>query len=752
MARSLPLSLSCYYSDRVAGTLVLDPAEANPPGAPAGWIVRLYDTGSSGLRPWVELPWSALQPVTSSRAIEAALERYAGREQRAAEAQQRLATKHKRQLREARAARSARAAEQRAAAWAAKCAELHAAERAAEAARYAAAAREAAQARIAADAELARARLARVRHRDSSSGDALLEVFEIGGMSLAPRTLVLFDPNGQPDDGGAFVFRPSGAAPLGPLAGVSHPSGYPGSRGIFSESRRRKLISRYRAWQAGEREEERLELLRAAYRDALSGVRRAAQAPPDDAVALHSLPLMRKDISLALAWCRGEDAALHDRLRERLGRCGWERSLFLQQVQQASRPEWPAELTLFKKMLSARLAETAVKQFYEEHDPTLRPSGRSLTDMSIRQLEGGLSFDPQYDLGYPDGVNGDGGDPEGIPVPKRLDVKNSRLDPSDPNGYSRHYVKKLRVLRDGAPVRIVGAVSEVASLAGLLRRGENDGIVRILGEVDRERMDHLEKRYGLSHLKLNLTEEGKEGQFYPPWLFEAPPFMVSAYFAALDALRDACRHHPEPDAQGVVPIPMALAAGIPIHAVQRERLTPAQVALVDALLRRDDLSRRSLPHIYLTLIRQFFILLAGPPENRIGYDPGLFRELLFLQREGSGPLGLPDPLGSVAGLLESLSTLLRHGWEQLTQFTRFEFQKAGILYAFKQGPRKRWTLMFTHCRQVKQCGGKRLVFGQEKLCEDCHHLICRNCSYCEAGCAGLEKRGVQVVVASRAKR
>lgn len=724
MVGPLPDRITCFYSDRIAGTLVFDPAEANPAGAPAGPYVRLYDTGPLQLSPWVELAWNSLDPVTSEPVIAIALDLYARRKEREEEARLRRARLQRRRFLEARNAQAAEEKEARDAA------------RAVEAARRAAAeAEEAARAR-AADADArARLHLAAERHRDSESDDAVLQVFELDGDATPKRrSAILYDPQGHPGGDDSVVFTPFGEAPLTMLKGARHPSEHRGARLVRSKSQRRKIISRYRAWQAGEIEAKRRQALREAFHAALSAARTALQKPLEDSLPLDRVPLMRSDILLALNWCRDENAALHDLLRERLGRCAWQRFALEDEVRQSYRKdeEWPADLTLFKKMLSARLAEKAVKQFYEKHDPALAASGRRLIDMSIRQVKNGQPFDPRYDLGYPEDV-----DRETSAAPKRLDVKNTQLDPKDPNGYSRHYVKKLRVLNDGSTVRIVGAVSEITTLADVLA---GHGRVRILGEVDAARIEGLQREYGLTYLKLELTRDGKPGQFFAPWIFGGLPFVVSSRIQSLDALRTAYDAHPDPETAEPVPIPIALAAGIPLHPVQRTALSAGQRALSDMLLRPNFVSRRSLPDLYLTLLRQFFVLVAGPPEARAGYDPAEYHELLFLDAARPEPLGMPDPLRSVAGLLESLSRLLEHGWEKLAEFESFEFRGAGILYGCKANdPDTRWTLMYTHCGQVGRCRGKRLVIGQERLCERCHHLICRMCSFCTSGCAGSKE-------------
>lgn len=298
MVGPLPDRITCFYSDRIAGTLVFDPAEANPAGAPAGPYVRLYDTGPLPLSPWVELAWSSLDPVTSEPVIATALELYSRRKEREEEARRQRAHRHRRRLLDDRKAKAAE--------------EKHArdADRAAEAVRRAAVqAEEAARAR-AADADArARLHLAAERHRDSGSVDAALQVFEVQGKLTAKRrSAILYDPHGQPGGDDLVVFAAFGGTRLTVLAGVRHPSQHPGARPLHSQSQRRKIISRYRAWQAGQIEEKRRQALRDAFDAALSAARIALRAPLVDSLPLDCVPLMRSDISLALSWCRAEDA------------------------------------------------------------------------------------------------------------------------------------------------------------------------------------------------------------------------------------------------------------------------------------------------------------------------------------------------------------------------------------------------------------------------------------------------------------
>jgi hypothetical protein len=355
--------------------------------------------------------------------------------------------------------------------------------------------------------------------------------------------------------------------------------------------------------------------------------------------------------------------------------------------------------------------------------------------MSIRQVTRERPFDPTYDLGYPDASEHPGVGAAAPALSKRIDVKNARMDPDDPSGYSRHYVKQLRVLSGSHAVTVVGAVSVFSTLENLLRPFTGDGVVRILGETTGHSVAALEEEYRLSTLKLNLQRSGTEGQFFPPWIFEAVPFVVAARIRSLRRLRETYLAHPAPEARDELPIPLAIAAGIPLHHKQRAALSPWQGDLADRLLSRGDETRCSLPHVYLTLLRQFFLLLDGPAEDRTGYSPIAFCELLFVDGDPANPLGIPDPLRSVWGLLQSLSSLLAYGWEQLARFQSFEFEQAGVLYAHTaDDPKRPWTLMYTHCGNAATCGGKRLVLGRERLCGHCRHLICQQCHFCQRDC------------------
>lgn len=695
--------------------------------------MRLYQVDGSPLYPWRELELRYLEPVTDPRLVREALGQYAVREERrqkAVEQQRRRAHReHEDAQWRRRRTEAARIAE---------------AERLARETRgrvrTAARLEEDRRAREAAALKQELIDSAAVRHRDASGSEEELEVFQLAEeAALRLRFTALFDPGAAGSTGGGVaVYSPS--HPHGPfvwLKGVLHPSEHPGSRVLQKARERRAIVSSYRTWQAAERVELQRRARVAEYEDAVAAARSALPAPVEDSVPLRTLQPTRDDLALALEWCASANQDLHDRLVDRFASCDWDFAAFLSSNprDEPDPDRWKRSTGLLKQMLSARMAEVAVRRFYERNDPDLRSRELRLTDMSIRQVTRERPFDPTYDLGYPDPSDHPGVGATAPAPSKRIDVKNARMDPDDPSGYSRHYVKRLRVLSGSHAVTVVGAVSVFSTLADLLRPSRGDGVVRILGETSGPGVAGLEEEYGLSTLKLSLQKPGREGQFFPPWIFEAVPFVVAARIRSLRRLREAYLDHPAPEALDELPIPLAIAAGVPLRSRQRAALSSWQVDLADRLLNRGDETRCSLPHVYLTLLRQFFLLLDGPAEDRTGYSPNTFCEMLFVDGDPASPLGIPDPLKSVWGLLQSLSSLLAYGWEQLARFRSFEFEQAGVLYAYTaDDPERPWTLMYTHCGNAAACGGKRLVLGREGLCGLCRHLICRQCHFCRGDC------------------
>lgn len=718
--------------------LVFDPAEAAPePGLAPDPMVRLYDPGAP-LDPWTVREWRYIQLARDSRATQEALEKYSTREERR---QRALRSRRQKQERARRAAEYERQRletverqrlqqlelDERRAAQAAQERERLTEHRARE--------------------ELKQSRLveAHRRHRDAPSADDELEVFELGSVGpVRLRIAALLDSGAKPAPDCITVFCP--AHPEGPFIPLDARQWK--QRTTLRGRRARHLIARYRSWQAEERRIERLANLTREFESALDKARSVLRQPVENEIPLCDLPLTRNDLRLAMVWCRGDDRALYMDLLQRLQKHAWKISGLRQEFESIPSGDRRRSMYLLTRMLSARLAEVAVREFYQQRDPALNANCRQIVDMSIRQVTGKKPFDHRYDLAYPDRTDACSQPPH-TPQdpPRKIDVKNARVRPGNPE-YTRHYVKRLRTLPDDTTVTIVGTVSEVGKLIHLLRRSPGDGHVRILGETDRAKVEELERRYQHAILKLSLTRAGREGQFFPPWMFDAPPFTVAERARVLDRLKaaySACAEHSE--AREEIPIPLAIAAGIPITDAQASRLSSCQRELVREL-QGDDLRRKSLPHLYLTVLREFFSLLSAPDQIRAEYHPDSYREILFFEGIEASPLGIPDPLKSVASLLSSLSHLLRYGWQSLLQFESFEFQQSGVLYGWKRDhPDDRWTLMFTHCGNRRECGGTHLVVGRESLCSSCRHLICRTCNYCQDGCGdnmkGLDERGSQ---------
>lgn len=726
--------LTCHYHPRAAGTLVLDPAEAAPePGLRPDPLVRVYDTGAGPAMAWMIYPRRELQPEPDHRKAAAALRIYRRREELLAGWLHQQKTRHVREANKRRAQERIAAEQERA--WRRREEEnrRQAAALQEQAERLRRAAVEQAEREQRLRLEAAETAAAANRHVDASGSPDRFQAYRFTeGIVNRPA---LFDPAASDGSDGVFyLFVPSlGKDAIRRVAGSAHPRGHPHCTPDPDVASLPKLLVSYREWRDDQLELRRIAGLIQDYHLAGESARSRFGAAVDDSVELFEISLNGDDCRLVLGWCD----RLHNGIREqivRILRDPESRRFLYQPVETRGRGRGrrPLAVAVLEQMLSARMAEHAVRILYERHDPALRAPGSTIIDMSIRQVSGERPFDKTFDLAYPK------------PVKARrhqagrvlLDVKNTRADPQDPDGYNRLYAKRIRpALPDGSHVRIVGTVSKFDHCGSLVDRPFGGGRIRILGEATRAQIAALEERYSLPSLKLSLAyTAGDDGVLMPPWIFQAPDFFVAARRQAAARLRRAYRRHPRPEERAALPLPLSIASGIPVPAQQRRALTAAQDSFVNRLEAMPLRLRWSLPDLYLTILQEFVALLPGSREEQAAYDPEQYRDVLYLAGNQEAPLGLHDPLRSVSHLLASLGYLRRYGWDRLSEFKFLEFRHAGVLYAQKAERGLSWTLMFTHCGNVFECGGRRLVLGRESLCSHCRRLMCQRCHFCSRGC------------------
>lgn len=380
------------------------------------------------------------------------------------------------------------------------------------------------------------------------------------------------------------------------------------------------------------------------------------------------------------------------------------------------------------KMISARAAEKAAKRFYER-------LGHAVRDVSIEQLSqpfGGAW--ETHDL-----------EVDGRPV----DVKNSR-PPRTGSGYSEHTVKRLKNDRHGRPVALVGVRSPYLRREHLNEVGNipsywHDTFVQVLGETTRAQLEDLRRTFTSDTLHDLGIDCGRGIQEYlPPWVFDYPAEFYEQeparrYRTAVDEI---LRQEPPPwDLLRRNNLQRArtyyLQTGTPLPATWREALRPWETRLVDRIIGSD--ARRSLPHLFLTLLTDF---LSAVRERREDYEPTAYLDLIFGDLTGFRmmlPLGIYDPRRSVLDLITTLGMLWRYrDRSRLLEFTRFRFTAAGLLRGTREDRPRHVVSLLAWCGE-RGCNVSDLVNGRDEECL-CGYLICRECGYCQAGCPEMERR------------
>ena len=390
------------------------------------------------------------------------------------------------------------------------------------------------------------------------------------------------------------------------------------------------------------------------------------------------------------------------------------------------------------KMLSARMAERAAARFYTE-------LGHETRDVAAEQVDSGSA---RIDWKTHD-ILLDGEIP--------IDVKNSRTSINNGGGYSEHAVPRFKESRSGCDVTVVGVRSPYFRIEELkapesVPYPRSETPILVLGECRRSDLLRLRQEFVSDVLQdLTLGRQGRrfasDAEFLPSWVFDLSSRLGEtregrAYRDSLNALRNA----KAPD-WGLLrefnlnPLPLALQVGGRLLDSWTSHFAPWERALVNRIL--GDGLQRSLPRLFLSILTDFLFAIR---DNRTEFDPSRYRELLFPGTRSSElgrawdrlPLGIPDPLESVSGLITSLSILWRHrGHSGLTSFTRFRFNGAGLLRGTRS-PDDELTTILAYCGgwipKRGKCGHAPLVLGREEACPECKYLVCPKCAHCTDSC------------------
>jgi cold shock CspA family protein len=398
---------------------------------------------------------------------------------------------------------------------------------------------------------------------------------------------------------------------------------------------------------------------------------------------------------------------------------------------------------IMAKMLSARAAEKAAKWFYEG-------VGASVEDVSIRQLEQQAGDWTTHDLLIDSTV----------PV----DVKNSRRPVSGANFYVEHTIPRFKLDRQNVNVRIAGVLSPYLKYENIQKPGDASFKIPdliFLGETSRSKIDQLVSEFSSSEFEVARAYE----KTFPNWVFAYPEAWYRAFSEDVRRFADGCKW-PEgdeweyvlDDSERLAAIPALCVAGKPLPAAIASRLSGWQA---DFYLKLQSLVCHfpETPVIFFAVLTDFLgrLKTRDPDFSPKGYEPILYPEN---QRTGatfpSYPLGAIDPLGLVASLIKTLSTL----WEgkrntDLERFSNFKFSGLGILQG-RERNRRDWTTIIAYCGGIAylmdnegnvrltpegkpvgekgKCGNVPLVVGDSATCPACGKLVCKKCGFCCLPC------------------
>lgn len=383
------------------------------------------------------------------------------------------------------------------------------------------------------------------------------------------------------------------------------------------------------------------------------------------------------------------------------------------------------------RLISARMAEHAARQYYEE-------LGQVVVDVSVGQLGGDDDRWMQYDLL----VNG-----------RPVDVKNARRSFSSPDAYVEHCVPKFKLSRSsGEDVAIAGVLSNYKSISS------NEVAVypcSILGEVTASNIQRLTdwatERFG--HI-LNMAGLWRP-EYQPGWVFEYPP------------------EHYEERLAGIASIP-GLIQWLSSHGVKNNKLPGWLLTLCPdrKLSRSFDISgdkRRTLDDLHLLSDQiglnrpSLFILVMGTylesmvSETSNGMPEEILKDLLFIPGapHSSTILGLDDPQYFIGKLVSTLGRVQLEAYNQRLRFVAFKLTHPSILRG--QLASGDWVTLLAYCggwREVPvrvRCGKTPLFFGQHDVCPECSHLVCDECGYCSYNCSLLPARQKAIVIAHRSE-
>jgi hypothetical protein len=377
------------------------------------------------------------------------------------------------------------------------------------------------------------------------------------------------------------------------------------------------------------------------------------------------------------------------------------------------------------RLISARMAEHAARQYYEE-------LGQVVVDVSITQLSGDDDRWKQYDLL----ANG-----------QPIDVKNARRSFSSPDAYVEHCVPKFKQLRSSSEdVLITGVLSNYKSSSS------DEATVypcTILGEVTASNIQRLTdwatRRFG--HI-LNLAGLWRP-EYQPGWVFEYRPEHYverSTGIASIPELIQGLKSHGVENNK----LPGWLLTLCPDRELSRSlEISSDKRRILDDLHSLSDQIGLNRPSLFILVMGTYLESMVSETSN--GKPDRLLRDLLFIPSapHSAAILGLDDPQYFIGNLVSTLEKVYEEAINQRLRFVAFKLTHPSILRG--QLATGLWITVLAYCggwREVPvraRCGKTPLFFGQHGICTECGHLVCDECGHCSYNCALLSARQKEIV-------
>lgn len=387
----------------------------------------------------------------------------------------------------------------------------------------------------------------------------------------------------------------------------------------------------------------------------------------------------------------------------------------------------------FTRLWSARTAELATRCFYED-------LGAKVEDVAAHQLFSGYTDWHTHDLR----VDG-----------RAIDVKNARQSFSDPSRYSEYLVPRFKTERSvGNSVSIAAVLSRYQPAEAILDGASAQ--CTVLGEVNEGQLKQLQSWFTTEYGEYLAIAPLDSSNRLPGWCFDYTWDRTASLSEAKDALADALamiRTHGITLQEASVPPWLLLATGwtdqenYGEEGVTEAPLTSNDTAMKEALLSMRDaigFSRRS---IFLFVLAYTLMQIK---ENRWEWSPRDLKPWLFDNKSRSDrrwPVGLCDPLGYVAGIVDAMDLLWRRSSRDLlSSFSDFRLTSPWILKGKQLGGAEFTLLAYcggwieTGKGAATKCGYTPLVLGDNASCPHCGRLICNHCGFCSEDCARRKTR------------